>query len=184
MINIEQEIKKKMEDCIKNFLQSINKLRTGRASPDLLKDIQINYYGKKVTLENISNIIVEDSRTLRISTFDSNINSEVEKKIINSNLGLNPISVGKIIKIPIPPLTEERRLDIIKVVQQISEKSKISIRIIRRNANTVIKNLCKEKNISQNEEKKYQKNIQSLTDIYIKDIDSKTERKINELKNF
>ncbi|CAL4320323.1 ribosome recycling factor [Buchnera aphidicola] len=182
--NIEIEAEKKMKNCIENFSQSINKLRMNRASPDLLKDIFINYYGKKMTLGSISNIVVEDSRTLRINTFDSNINTEVEKVIMNSNLGLNPISIGKTIKVPIPSLTEERRLSIIKILQKMAEKSKISVRIIRRHTNEIIKNLYKEKKISQNEEKKLQNSIQLLTNVYIKNIDSKMKIKIRELQEF
>jgi ribosome recycling factor len=182
--NIEQETKEKMNHCLENFSQAVNKLRTDRASPNLLQDIIINYYGKKVKLGSISNIVVEDSRTLRINTFDNNINAEVEKTIINSDLGLNPISIGKIIKVPIPSLTEERRLNIIKVLQKISEKNKISIRGIRRKSNEIIKNLCKEKKISQNEEKKYQKNIQKLTNLYIQELDLRTKKKVKELMNF
>ncbi|WP_343183702.1 ribosome recycling factor [Buchnera aphidicola] len=172
MENIKKDTRINMEKCIKNFSILINKLRTDRASPDLIKDLSIEYYGKKILLHNISNIIVEDSRTLRINTFDKNTNKEIEKAIINSNLGLNPISVGGIIRVPIPPLTEERRKNLIKILYQKSEKSKICIRMVRKNSNNIIKNLIKNKSIGKNEEKKYINEIQILTDFYIKEIDN------------
>ncbi|CAL4320517.1 Ribosome-recycling factor [Buchnera aphidicola (Chaitophorus sp. 3695)] len=182
--NLKKETEEKMKICVKNFVSSINTLRTDRASPDLLKNLYIEYYGKKTVLSNISNITVEDSRTLRINTFDHKINKQVEKSIINSNLGLNPISIGNIIRVPIPQLTEERRKKLIKILYNKSEKSKISIRIARRESNDLVKNLLKNKDISRNEEKKLQNEIQLLTDFYVKEINNLTTKKEIQLNSF
>ncbi|NIH40944.1 MAG: ribosome recycling factor [Buchnera aphidicola (Periphyllus aceris)] len=168
---IQKETEKKMKICVKNFLLSTNKLRTDRASPDLLKDLSIEYYGKKTFLGNVSNITVEDSHTLKINTFDKNINKDVEKSIIKSNLGLNPISYGDIIRVPIPLLTEERRNDLIKILYKKSENSKICIRMIRKDSNKLINISLKDKNISKNEKNKYTSEIQALTDMYVLEID-------------
>lgn len=182
--NFKKQTEEKMKNCVNNFISNLNSLRTDRASPDLLKNLYIEYYGKKTVLSNVSNIIVEDARTLRINTFDHKINKQVEKSIINSNLGLNPISVGHIIRVPIPQLTEDRRKKLIKVLHDKSEKSKVSIRILRREANTLIKNLLKNKDISQNEEKKLQNEIQLLTNFYIKEINDLMIKKQKELNSF
>ncbi|NIG99039.1 MAG: ribosome recycling factor [Buchnera aphidicola (Periphyllus acericola)] len=181
MNQIQQETEKKMKSCIKNFLASINKLRTDRASPDLLKDLSIEYYGKKTFLGNVSNITVEDSHTLKINTFDKNINKDVEKSIIRSNLGLNPISHGDIIRVPIPLLTEERRNDLIKILYKQAENSKICIRMIRKDSNKLINVSLKDKNISKNEKNKYKNEIQVLTDMYILEIDRLKKIKENSL---
>ncbi|CAL4320701.1 Ribosome-recycling factor [Buchnera aphidicola (Chaitophorus populicola)] len=182
--DLKNQTKEKMENCIKNFIHIINTLRTDRASPDLLKNLYVEYYGKKTILGNISNIIVEDARTLRINTFDHKINKKVEKAIINSNLGLNPVSVGHVIRVPIPPLTEDRRKELIKILHKKSEISKVSIRIVRKESNDLVKNFVKNKDISQNEEKKIQNEIQLLTNFYIKEINNLTIKKEKELNNF
>ncbi|MCW5197752.1 ribosome recycling factor [Buchnera aphidicola] len=184
IINLKNQTEEKMKNCTKNFVSSINNLRTDRASPDLLKNLYVEYYGKKTILSNISNIVVEDSRTLRINTFDHKVNKQVEKSIINSNLGLNPISVGNIIRVPIPQLTEDRRNKLIKILHVKSEKSKVCVRIVRRESNDLVKNLLKNKDISKNEEKKLQNEIQLLTNFYIKEINNLTKEKEKQLNSF
>ncbi|CAL4320444.1 Ribosome-recycling factor [Buchnera aphidicola (Periphyllus testudinaceus)] len=184
MKNIKKITKNKMKKCIENFFLFIKKLRTDRASPDLLKDLNIEYYGKKISLTNISSITVEDSKTLRINTFDKNINKDVEKSIINSNLGLNPISVGDIIRVPIPQLTEERRKDLIKILYKKSEKCKICIRMVRKDSNNIIKNFKKDENIGKHDEKMYKNEVQNLTNFYIKEVDRLKNVKEKSLLNF
>ncbi|NIH16637.1 MAG: ribosome recycling factor [Buchnera aphidicola (Periphyllus lyropictus)] len=182
--NIIEKTKKKMKICVNNFILSINRLRTGRASPDLLKDLPVEYYNKKVSLGTISNITIEDSRTLRVHSFDKNSNKNIEKSIISSNLGLNPIISDEIIRVPIPQLTEERRKNLIKIVHESSEKSKICIRLVRRKANDEVKKISKDINIGKNEKKKHKYDIQLLTNSYIKKIDSLLQLKKKELLNF
>ncbi|ACL30050.1 ribosome recycling factor [Buchnera aphidicola] len=185
MINqIDIKTRERMEACIQTFHNNINNIKTGRASPTLLHNIYIEYFGSKTPLRQVSNIIVEDSHTLKINVFDDSITSLIRKSILNSNLDLNPVLQGKDIIIPIPRLTEERRKQLIKVIRGDAESSRIQIRNIRRDANDKVKRLLKDKIISEDNEHTSQSKIQIMTNEYIKKIDCILEKKEKELMKF
>jgi ribosome recycling factor len=174
----------KMKVCINNFQNQVNNIRTGRASPELLNNIYVEYFGSKVPLRQISNVVVEDYHTLKINVFDDSSTSVIKKAILNSNLDLNPVLYGKDIIIPIPGLTEERRKKLIKIIRNNAENARIYIRNIRRDANDKIKNYLKSKIISEDNEHTAQNKIQIMTDDYIKKIDLILSQKEKELMKF
>ncbi|HEY5715467.1 MAG TPA: ribosome recycling factor, partial [Psychromonas sp.] len=153
------------------FKSQLAKIRTGRAHPSLLDGIMVPYYGSNTPLRQVSNVSTEDARTLTVTVFDASLIQAVEKAIMGSNLGLNPMSAGTVIRIPLPPLTEERRRDLIKVVRGEAENSRIAIRNIRRDANGDLKTLEKDKDISEDEQRAGEDLIQKVTNDYIKQID-------------
>lgn len=163
---------KRMEKCVEAFKNHINKIRTGRASPSLLDNIKVEYYGVLVPLYQLTNIFAEDSRTLVITVFDYSLVPALEKAIVASNLGLNPSSSGTVIRVPIPLLTEERRHALIKVIRAEAEQSRVSVRNVRRDANVKIKILLKNKIINKDEELCFQDEIQKLTDNWVKNLNS------------
>lgn len=173
-----------MEKCVSTFNYHINKIRTGRVTPSLIDNITIEYYGVVTPLRNISNIIVEDYRTLVITVFDRDLISSIEKSIRASDLGLNPNTAGTVIRIILPSLTEERRNQLSKLVRSEAEQSKVCIRNVRRDANLKIKSLLKSKKISQDEEHRTQDKIQKITDDYIEKIDEIMNIKIKDLRDF
>ncbi|AKC60440.1 ribosome recycling factor [Blochmannia endosymbiont of Camponotus (Colobopsis) obliquus] len=183
MNDIKIDAEMRMKKCVEAFEDYINKIRTGRASPNVLNDIQVKYYGVLSPLRQLANIIVEDSCTLIINAFDHKVIPMIMKAIINSDLGFNPLSDGAIIRITLPPLTEERRRYLIKVVRVEAEKGKISLRNIRRLSNDKIKFLLKNKIISLDEEHVLQGEIQKLTDLWVKKMDIILEKKELELMN-
>ncbi len=147
------------------------KVRTGRAHPSLLDHVTVSYYGSNTPLNQVANVTVEDARTLAISPWEKSMVQAVEKAIMNSDLGLNPNTAGTVIRVPLPPLTEERRKDLIRVVRQEAEQSKVAVRNIRRDANHDLKDLVKEKLISEDDEHRGQEIIQKLTDQHVKEVD-------------
>ncbi|WP_343192762.1 ribosome recycling factor [Buchnera aphidicola (Taiwanaphis decaspermi)] len=179
--NILKKTEEKMKKKIFFFKTNINKLRTNYASPELLSNIFIDYYGKKTTLKEVSNIVAENSFTLKINVFDVNIIKQIEKSILNSELNLNPISKGNTIKLIIPALTEERRKNLIKLVKKESESTKILIRNIRRNSKKYINSCAKSKLINTDENKFYENKIQKLTNVYVKEIDKILKLKVAQL---
>ncbi|MCV2884992.1 ribosome recycling factor [Aestuariibacter sp. AA17] len=182
MINeIHADAKDRMEKSVVALKGQMSKIRTGRAHPSLLDGIQVSYYGADTPLRQLGNVIAEDSRTLAITVFDKSTTQAVEKAIMQSDLGLNPMSAGTTIRIPMPPLTEERRKDLIKVVRAEAEQGRVAIRNIRRDANSDIKELLKEKEISEDESRKAEENIQKLTDDFIKNVDALLQDKEKEL---
>ncbi|MDC9580004.1 ribosome recycling factor [Xenorhabdus sp. PR6a] len=185
MINeIKKDAQDRMEKSVEALKNQISKVRTGRASPSLLDGISIEYYGAATPLRQIANVVAEDARTLAITVFDRSMTTAVEKAIMASDLGLNPSSAGTIIRVPLPPLTEERRKDLIKVVRGEAEQGRVSIRNIRRDANDKVKALLKDKEISEDEERRSQDDIQKLTDSFIKKIDEALANKETELMDF
>jgi ribosome recycling factor len=157
------------------------KLRTGRAHPSILDHVTVDYYGSEVPISQVANVSAEDARTLAITPWEKPMVSKVEKAIMTSDLGLNPSTAGTIIRVPMPPLTEERRRDLIRVVKQEGENAKVAVRNIRRDANSDIKGLLKEKEISEDEERRAQDDIQKLTDKYVVEIDQLLETKEKDL---
>jgi ribosome recycling factor len=161
----------RMGKSVDALVHELAKVRTGRAHPSLLDHIRVEYYGSEVPLSQVANINTEDARTLTVTPWEKNMVQAVEKAIMTSDLGLNPMSAGTVIRVPMPPLTEERRKDLIRVVRQEGEGSKVAIRNIRRDANHELKDLVKEKVISEDDERRGQEIIQNLTDQHIKKVD-------------
>jgi ribosome recycling factor len=167
----------RMGKSVESLVHDLAKLRTGRAHPSLLDHITVSYYGSDVPLSQVSNINVEDARTLTITPWEQNMVAPVEKAIMNSDLGLNPNTAGNVIRVPMPPLTEERRKDMIRIVRQEGENARIAVRNIRRDANHHLKDLIKEKLASEDDERRAEEQIQKLTDQHIKQIDELLEKK-------
>jgi len=168
---IELDAQDRMEKSVAALKTQLAKIRTGRAHPSLLDSIMVSYYGADTPLKQLANIVAEDSRTLALSVFDKSAIQAVEKAIMQSDLGLNPMSAGASIRVPLPPLTEERRKSLIKVVRNEVEQGRVAVRNIRRDANSDIKDLLKDKDISEDEARACEENIQGLTNDHIKHID-------------
>ncbi|GGO72087.1 ribosome recycling factor [Bowmanella pacifica] len=182
MINeIKNDAKERMSKSINALKSQFSKIRTGRAHPSLLDSIVVSYYGSDTPLRQIANVVAEDARTLSLTVFDKAATQAVEKAIMQSDLGLNPMSTGTVIRIPLPPLTEERRKDLIKVVRGEAEQGRVGIRNVRRDANAGIKDLVKEKEISEDDGRRAEDDVQKLTDDFIKQIDQLLVEKEKEL---
>lgn len=172
MINdIVKDARERMSKSVDALKSQMSKVRTGRAHPSLLDGIKVPYYGTETPLNQLANIIVEDSRTLSITVFDKSSSGAVEKAILTSDLGLNPAAAGSVIRVPLPPLTEERRKELVKVVRAEAEQGRVAVRNIRRDANNDAKELLKEKEITEDDERRAQDEIQKETDNAIKQID-------------
>jgi ribosome recycling factor len=169
------EIKKSAEEKMKKTLEGLKndlgKVRTGRAHTGLLDHIMIDYYGTQTPLTGVANVSLIDARTLAVSPWEKKLAGVIEKAIRDSNLGLNPAAVGDVVRVPMPALTAERRRDLVKVVHKEAENGRIAVRNIRRDANTHLKDLLKQKKLAEDEERRAQEDIQKLTDRYIADID-------------
>jgi ribosome recycling factor len=173
-----------MGKSVHSLETELAKLRTGRAHPSLLEHISVSYYGADTPLNQVANVTVEDGRTLVVQPWEQNMVSAVEKAIMESDLGLNPNTAGTVIRIPLPPLTEERRKDLAKIVRNEGEQAKVAVRNIRRDANGDLKNLVKEKLITEDDEHRGQEVIQKLTDQHVKEIDQRVEQKEKDLMTF
>jgi ribosome recycling factor len=172
MINdIKKDAADRMNKSVAALSTAMAKIRAGRAHTSLLDHLHIPYYGSDVPLSQVANVGIEDSRTLSVTPWEKDMVSVIEKAIMNSDLGVNPNSAGMTIRIPIPPLTEERRRDLVKVAKSEAENARIAIRNIRRDANGTLKDLLKEKEISEDEARGAEDDIQKLTDATIKQID-------------
>lgn len=170
--DLKQDAQQRMNKSVDALRSELTKIRTGRAHTSLLDHISVDYYGSKVPLNQVANVSVGDARTLTISTWEKNMVPVVEKAILNSDMGLNPVTAGEIIRVPLPPLTEERRKDMIKVVRQEGENGRIAIRNIRRDVLHDIKQLLKEKEITEDEERRAQDEVQKITDQFVAQIDA------------
>ncbi|CBA22349.1 Ribosome recycling factor [Erwinia amylovora] len=182
--DIKKDAETRMEKCVEAFKNHISKIRTGRASPSILDGIMVDYYGSPTPLRQLASVTVEDSRTLKINVFDRSIGAAVEKAIMTSDLGLNPSSAGSDIRVPLPALTEERRKDLIKVVRGEAEQGRVSVRNVRRDANDKLKALLKDKEISEDDDRRAQEDVQKMTDIFIKKVDASLADKETELMDF
>ncbi|TRW49572.1 ribosome recycling factor [Aliidiomarina halalkaliphila] len=165
------DAKDRMKKSIDALAAQMSKIRTGRAHPSLLDGVMVPYYGTDTPLKQLANITIEDSRTLSITVFDKSSSGAVEKAILTSDLGLNPAAAGNVIRVPLPALTEERRKDLVKVVRAEAEQGRVAVRNIRRDANSDIKELLKEKEITEDDDRRAQDSIQKLTDEAVKKID-------------
>ena len=179
------EIKKdagsRMAKSVASLQQALTKIRTGRAHTSLLDHITVEYYGSQVPLNQVSNVGVEDSRTLIVTPWEKDMVKVIEKAIMGSDLGLNPSSAGTVIRVPLPPLTEERRKDMIRVVRHEAEGARVAVRNIRRDAMHDVKELLKEKMIGKDEEHRAEGEVQVITDKYIAEIDKVLAEKEAEL---
>ena len=178
---IKQETRERMEKSISSLESSLQKIRTGRANPSLLDAIQIDYYGNMTPLSQVSNISVQDAKTLLISPWEKNLVPDIEKAIQSSDLGINPATSGDVIRVILPDLTEETRRDLIKVAKSEAENSKIALRNQRRDANGLLKEYLKEKEISEDDERRGQEIIQNLTDDFISKVEQLLELKEKDL---
>jgi len=176
-----QDAEKRMQKSIEVLKVDFSKLRSGRAHTGLLEQIMVSYYGNEVPITQVANIAVEDARTLTVTPWEKSMLSAIEKAIMTSDLGLNPSNAGTIIRVPLPPLTEERRKDMIKIVRAEAENARVAMRTFRRDANTHIKDLLKNKKISEDDEKRGQELVQKLTDKYVQKVDELLAAKEKEL---
>ncbi|HEY9051584.1 MAG TPA: ribosome recycling factor [Gammaproteobacteria bacterium] len=179
--DIKKDAEKRMKKSVESLHIEMAKIRTGRAHPSLLDHVMVDYYGSPTAIKNVANINVEDARTLVVAPWEKSMVGPIEKAIMNSDLGLNPATAGTVMRVPMPALTEDRRRDLIKVVKHEAENARVAIRNIRRDANGDIKDLLKDKEISEDESRKAEDAIQKLTDKYIALVEVELEAKEKEM---
>ena len=182
--DIKKDAQARMAKSVEALKHELTKLRTGRAHTSLLDHITVDYYGSDTPLSQVASVTIGDPRTLVVQPWEKNMVSVVEKAIMTSDLGLNPATAGTVIRVPLPALTEERRRDLVKVVRHEGEGAKVAVRNIRRDANNDLKELQKEKEIWEDQERRATEDIQKITDKYIADIDRILEEKEAELMDF
>ena len=178
---IKQDTRTRMNKSLESLRHELAKIRTGRAHPSLLEHVHVDYYGSDVPIGQAASVAVEDARTLSVTPWDKTMVKVIEKAILTSDLGLNPNTAGQVIRIPLPPLTEERRVELTKVVHHEGENAKIAIRNIRRDANHHIKELLKNKDISEDEDRKAETEIQDVTNLAVSKVDDIVAEKEKEL---
>jgi ribosome recycling factor len=181
LADIKQDARARMSKSLEALRHELAKIRTGRAHPSLLEHVHVDYYGNEVPIGQAASVAVEDARTLSVTPWDKSMVTKIEKAILTSDLGLNPSTAGSVIRIPLPPLTEERRKELGKVVHHEGENAKIAIRNIRRDANGHLKELLKEKEITEDEARKAELDIQEVTDVAVKKVDELVAEKEKEL---
>ena len=169
--DIKKNAEQKMQQSIDAFKNSLSKVRTGRANPGLLDSVQVDYYGSMVPISQVANVSLLDARTISVSPWEKGMGSKIEKAIRDSDLGLNPSSQGDLIRVPMPPMTEERRKELTKVVRNEGEHAKVAIRNLRRDANDGVKKLVKDKLASEDDERRATDDVQKFTDRFISEVD-------------
>jgi ribosome recycling factor len=179
--DIKKDANDRMGKCVAAFRQELKRLRTGRASTSLVDHIRVDYYGAESPLNQVANVAVEDARTITIVPFDKQMVATIEKAVMKSDLGVTPTTAGSVIRIPLPPLTEERRRDLTKVVKHEAENARVAIRNVRRDVMQDLKEMLKEKMISEDIERKAHDEVQKLTDKYVADVDTAMHEKEKEL---
>ena len=179
--DIKKTAEQKMARSVETFKNELQKIRTGRAHPGILDQVQVDYYGSMVPISQVANVTLLDSRTISVQPWEKGMGAKIEKAIRESDLGLNPASQGDLLRVPMPPLTEERRRDLTKVVRNAAEDSRIAVRNLRRDANDHAKRLLKDKQISEDEERRSLDELQRLTDRTIAEIDRLTSAKEAEI---
>ena len=182
--DIQRDARIRMGKTLDSLRTELAKIRTGRAHPSLLEHVQVDYYGSLVPISQAANVSIEDARTLAVTAWDKTMVQALEKAIMKSDLGLNPVTAGTTIRIPLPPLTEERRVSLGKVVHHEGENAKIAIRNIRRDANHHLKELLKSKDISEDDDHRAEQNIQQITDKHVTQVDEIVAVKEQELLEF
>ncbi len=178
---IHEDAQTRMKKSLESLDKALQKVRTGRAHPSLLSGITVPYYGADTPLQQLANVSVEEGRTLVVNVFDKQVVPEVEKAILASDLGLNPSTAGNVIRLPLPPLTEETRRDLVKVVRGEAEQARVAIRNIRRDANGSLKDLLKEKEVSEDDERRAEEAVQQLTDEMVAKVETMLKDKEDEL---
>ena len=168
---IMKDAEQRMQKCIEVFKGEIAKLRTGRAHPSILEHVRIDYYGTETALTQVANVNVGDARTLMVSPWEKKLIPAIEKAIMNAGLGLNPVTSGDVIRVPMPPLNEERRKELIRIVRTEGETARVSVRNVRRDSNHSFKELLKAKEMTEDEERRLIDQVQKLTDKHIAEID-------------
>ncbi|MBC7617735.1 MAG: ribosome recycling factor [Candidatus Saccharibacteria bacterium] len=168
---VKSNLDTKMDQSIGAFKNNLTKIRTGRASPALLESVQVDYYGSLVPLSQVANLSLLDSRTVSVQPWEKGMGAKIEKAIRESDLGLNPSSMGDLIRVPMPVMSEERRRELTKLVRNEGEGAKIAIRNLRRDANEAVKKLVKDKLASEDDQKRSEAEIQKLTDRHIVEVD-------------
>ena len=169
--DIQDDADGRMRKSIESYVQELSKLRTGRAHTSLLDHVMVAYYGSDVPISQVANVSVGDARSLVVQPWERKMVPDIEKAIMNANLGLNPVTAGEVIRVPLPALTEERRRDMTRVVRNEAENARIAIRNIRRDSNSSFKELEKEKELTSDEERKAEEAMQKLTDKYVAEVD-------------
>jgi ribosome recycling factor len=178
---VRQSTEQKMSKSIESLRVTLSRIRTGRAHAGLLDHIQVDYYGSPVPISQVANVTLMDARTIGVSPWEKKMASVIEKAIRESDLGLNPVSMGDLLRVPLPPLSEERRRELAKVVKTEGEHTKVAVRNLRRDANEQFKKLLKDKELSEDEERRAQEDIQKLTDRNVAEIDRVLAEKEKEL---
>jgi len=181
LADIKKDARSRMDKSIDSLRAELAKIRTGRAHPSLLEHINVDYYGSEVPISQAANVSVEDSRTLAVTAWDKGMVGKIEKAIMTSDLGLNPATAGTVIRVPLPALTEQRRTELTRVVHGEGEQAKVAVRNIRRDANHHIKELVKNKDISEDDQRRGETEIQQLTDQHVERVDEMVAEKEKEL---
>jgi ribosome recycling factor len=179
--DLKKDAVERMQKCVVAFRNELKRLRTGRAHPSLLEHIRVEYYGNEVPLNQVANIALEDARTITVTPWEKTMVQVIEKAIMKSDLGLMPNTAGTVIRVPMPPLTEERRRDLAKVVRHEAENARVAVRNVRRDVNNEIKDMLKEKLLSQDDERRASDEVQKLTDKHVADIEQVLAEKEKEL---
>lgn len=169
--DIRAQIDHKMQQSVESFRQGLAKIRTGRPNPAILDTVHVDYYGSMLPISQVANLSLLDARTIGVAPWEKGLGPKIEKAIRDSDLGLNPSSQGDLIRVPLPPMTEERRKELTKLVRNEGEGAKIAIRNLRRDGNESVKKLVKEKLASEDDERRTQEDVQKMTDKYISDVD-------------
>ena len=179
--DIKNNLGTKMDQSIGAFKNNLTKIRTGRANPALLDSVHVDYYGSMVPLSQVANVALIDSRTISVQPWEKGMGAKIEKAIRESDLGLNPASMGDLIRVPMPPMSEERRKEMTKLVRSEGENAKIAVRNLRRDANEAVKKLVKDKEASEDDQKRSEADVQKVTDRHIAEIDALVAAKEQEI---
>lgn len=182
--DVKKDAAARMQKSIGALKEELRRLRTGRAQTSLLEHITVEYYGSEVPINQVASVSVEDSRTLLVTPWEKPMVAVVEKAILTSDLGLTPMSAGTVIRVPLPPMTEERRKELVKVVRNEGENAKIAIRNIRRDAISGFKDMLKDKLMTEDEDRRAQDDVQKLTDKYVAEVDELLKEKESEIMDF
>jgi ribosome recycling factor len=182
--DIKKDAEQRMQKSVEALKEELRRLRTGRAHAGLLEHITVDYYGSQVPLTQAATVTVEDARTLAVNPWEKSMVSAVERAIINSDLGLTPMSAGSVIRVPLPPMTEQRRKDLVRVVRHEGENGRVALRNVRRDALTDIKALLKEKLITEDDDRRAHDEVQKLTDRYVAQVDTLLKEKEVEIMDF
>ncbi|WP_295850849.1 ribosome recycling factor [uncultured Xylophilus sp.] len=179
--DIKKTAEGKMDQSIVAFKNNLTKIRTGRANPALLDTVQVEYYGSMVPLSQVANVSLLDARTISVQPWEKGMGAKIEKAIRESDLGLNPASMGDLIRVPMPPMSEERRKEMTKLVRNEGENAKVAVRNLRRDANDAVKRLVKDKEASEDDQKRAEADVQKVTDRHIAEIDKLVAAKEQEI---